>query len=74
MLTILPHFPTTFSNYSSNVPIADDEIMLSPDITSLYRNIPVIDILHITKDYVNNDIILPVKQLYLKTSFLIQLI
>ena len=26
---------TTFSNYISNVPIADDETMVSPDITSL---------------------------------------
>ena len=42
---------TTFSN----VPIEDDEIMLSLDVTSLYTNIPVIDTLNIIKDYVNND-------------------
>ena len=42
---------TTFSN----VPIEDDEIMLSLDVTSLYTNIPVIDTLNIIKGYVNND-------------------
>ena len=31
---------TTFSNYIRNVPIEDDEIMVSFDITSLYMNIP----------------------------------
>ena len=29
--------------------------MVSFDVTSLYRNIPVIDTLNIIKDYVNND-------------------
>ena len=46
---------TTFSNYIRNVPIEDDEIMISSDITSLYTNIPIIDTLNIIKDYVNND-------------------
>ena len=43
------------SNYIRNVPIEDDEIMVSFDFTSLYTNIPVIDTLNIIKDYVNND-------------------
>ena len=46
---------TTFSNYIRNVPIEDDEIMVSFDVTSLYTNILVIDTLNIIKDYVNND-------------------
>ena len=48
------HF-ATFSNYIRNVPIEDDEIMVSFDVTSLYTNIPIIDTLNIIKDYVNND-------------------
>ena len=46
---------TTFSNYIRNVPIEDDEIMVSFDVTSLYTNIPVIDTLNIIKDYVHSD-------------------
>ena len=46
---------TTFSNYIRDVPIEDDKIMVSFDITSLYTNIPIIDMLNIIKDYVNND-------------------
>ena len=46
---------TTFSNYISNVPVEDDEIMVSFDVTSLYTNIPIIDTLNIIKDYVNSD-------------------
>ena len=46
---------TTFSNYIKNVPIEDDEIMVSFDITSLYTDIPIIDTLNIMKNYVNND-------------------
>ena len=46
---------TTFSNYIRNVPIEDDEIMVSFDVTSLYTNIPIIDTLNIIKDSVNND-------------------
>ena len=46
---------TTSSNYIRNVPIEDDEIMVSFDVTSLYTNIPIIDTLNIIKDYVNND-------------------
>ena len=46
---------TMFSNYIRNVPIEDDEIMVSFDVTSLYTNILVIDTLNIIKDYVNND-------------------
>ena len=44
-----------FFNYIRNVPIEDDEIMVSFDVTSLYTNIPIIDTLNIIKDYVNND-------------------
>ena len=46
---------TTFSNYIRNAPIEDDEIMVSFDVTSLYTNIPIIDMLNIIKDCVNND-------------------
>ena len=46
---------TTFSNYIRNVPIQDDQIMVSFDVTSLYTNIPRINTLNITKDYVHND-------------------
>ena len=44
-----------FSNYIRNVPIEDDEIMVSFDVTSFYTNTPIIDMLNIIKDYVNND-------------------
>ena len=60
-----------FSNHIRNVPIKDDEIMVSFDVTSLYTNIPIIDMLNIIKDYVIMMINLPGTQLYLKTSFLI---
>ena len=46
---------TTFSNYIRNVPIEDNEIMVSFDVISLYTNIPLIDTLNTIKDYVNND-------------------
>ena len=46
---------TIFSNYIGDVPIEDDEIMVSLDITCLYTNIPIIDTLKMIKDYVNND-------------------
>ena len=46
---------TTFSNYIRNVPIEDDEIMVSFYVIFLYTNIPIIDTLNIIKDYVNND-------------------
>ena len=46
---------TTFSNYIKNVPIVDDKILVSLDVTSSYTNIPLIDTLNIIKDYVNND-------------------
>ena len=45
----------TFFNYFRNVPIEDDDIMVSFDATSLYTNIPIIDTLNIIKDYINND-------------------
>ena len=46
---------TTFYNYIRNVPIENERIMVSFDVTSLYTNIPIIDTWNITKDYVNND-------------------
>ena len=46
---------TMFSLYIRNVPIEDDEIMVSFDVTSLYTNIAIIDTLNIIKDYVNSD-------------------
>ena len=41
-----------FSNYIRNVPVEDDEIVVSFDVTSFYTNIPIIDPLNIIKDYV----------------------
>ena len=38
-----------------NVPIEDDKIMVSFIVTSLYRNIPIINTLNTIKDYFNND-------------------
>ena len=46
---------TTFSSYIRNVPIEDDEIMPSFDVTSLHTNILVIDTLNTILDYVNSD-------------------
>ena len=46
---------TNFSNYTKNVLIEDDEIMVLFDVTSLHTNILIIDTLNIIKDYVNND-------------------
>ena len=43
---------TMISNYIRNVYV---KIMVLFDITSLYTNIPIIDMLNIIKDYVNND-------------------
>ena len=45
---------TTFSNYIRNVLIEEDKIIASFDVMSLYTNIPIIDMLNIIKDYVNN--------------------
>ena len=59
---------TTFSNYIRNVPIEDDEIMVSFDINSLYTNIPINDTLNIMFIMMIN---LLGKRLYLETSFLI---
>ena len=44
-----------FSNYIRTFPVEDDEIMVSFDITSLYTNIPIIDMLNIIKDHVHNN-------------------
>ena len=46
---------TTFSNYIRNVPVEDDEIIVSLDVSSLYTNIPIIYTLNKIKNYVNND-------------------
>ena len=47
---------TRFFSYTSNVPIEDDKMMVSFDITSMYTNTPTIDMLNIIKStYVNND-------------------
>ena len=46
---------TMFCNYIRNVHIEDNKIMVSFGVTSLYTNIPIIDMLNIIKDYVNND-------------------
>ena len=47
----LPHFPTIYIRNVRN----EDVIMVSFDVTSLYMNIPIIDMLNIIKDYVNDD-------------------
>ena len=46
---------TTPSNYIKNIPIVNDKVMLSSDVTSLFTTIPIIDTLNLIKDYVNND-------------------
>ena len=61
---------TTFSHYIRNLPIEDDEIMVSCHVTFFYMNIPSIDTSNIIKDYVNNDDQFKKKRLYLKTSLL----
>ena len=38
---------TTFSNYIRNVPIEDEEMIVSFDVTSLHTNIPIIDTLNV---------------------------
>ena len=63
----LPHFPTI---YIRNVPDEDVEIMVSFDVTSLYTNIPVIDMLNIRIMLIMMINLLG-KQLYLKTNFLV---
>ena len=45
----------TLSKCIKNIPIEDDEIMVSFDVTSLYTNITMVDSLNIIKDYVNKD-------------------
>ena len=42
-------------NYIRNIPIEDDGIMVSFEVTSLCTNIRIIDNINIIKDYVNND-------------------
>ena len=44
-----------FFNYIRNVRIEYDEIMVSFDVFSLYKNIPIIDMVNIIKYYVNKD-------------------
>ena len=55
MKIVTPIIPPPFSNYTRNVHIEDDEIIVSFDVTSLFTNIPTVDTLNITKDYVNKD-------------------
>ena len=45
---------TTFTNYIRNVPMEDNETVVSIDVTSLYTNVPITDTLNIIKGYVNN--------------------
>ena len=61
---------TTFPNYIRNVPIKDDKIMVSFEVTSLYRNIPIFDMLNIIKDYVNNGDQFTTKTTTLQDKFL----
>ena len=46
---------TTTSNNIRNIPIEDDQIMVSFDFITLYTNFPIIDMLNIINDYVHND-------------------
>ena len=46
---------TTLFNYIRNVPIEDNEIMVSFDVAYLYMNIAKTDTLNIMTDHVNND-------------------
>ena len=46
---------TPFSNDIRIVPVEDDEVIASFDVSSLYANIPIIDTLHIIKTYVIGD-------------------
>ena len=46
---------TTFSNYIRNVPIEDDEILLSFCVNFLCTDIPIIDTLNIIKDNIHSD-------------------
>ena len=46
---------STFSNFIRNVPIYEDEKVVSFDVTSVYTNTPIIDTLSIIKNYINND-------------------
>lgn len=46
---------TTFSNYIRNLPIEDEEIMISLDITFLYTNISIADRSNKIKDASNDD-------------------
>ena len=43
------------SNNIRNIPIEDDQIMVSFDFITLYTNFPIIDMLNIINDYVHND-------------------
>ena len=54
MPRILPRMPR-ISNYVRYFPIEEDEIMVLFDVTFLYTNIPIIDMLNIIKDYVHSD-------------------
>ena len=53
----------TFSKYIRDISIEDNEIIVLFDVTSLYKNIPIIDTLNIIKDCVDND-----NQFTMKTS------
>ena len=46
---------STLSSYIRNVPIQNEDIMVSSDVTFLYTHIPITDTLNIIKDHVNND-------------------
>ena len=61
---------TTFSNYIRNVPIEDDEVMVSFDDISLYMNISIIKTLNTVKDYVYNNDLFMIKMASLNAKFL----
>ena len=41
---------STLSNYMRNIPSEEDRIIVSFNVTYLYKNIPIIDTLNIIKD------------------------
>ena len=44
-----------FSNWIKNLPIENEEIMVSIDVTCWHLNISIADTLNLIKDYVNDD-------------------
>lgn len=63
--------PITLFNYIRNVPIDVGKFMVLFDVTSLYGNILITDMLQMIKDYVNNSDQFSWKTAILEDEFLI---